>query len=78
MVQQMRPVKAQIGQARSVDSAQKPIHCVDCMDDPKVFCPRDPDAQCLTCHQLYCGAHIGPHLSKEHCVSLNLDHCSEK
>jgi transposase-like protein len=53
------------------------IHCPDCLADKKVFCPRDPDAECLICHQKYCGAHIGPHLEKVHCVSLNLNHCSE-
>lgn len=53
------------------------IHCPDCLADEKVFCPRDPDAKCLICHKSYCGAHIGLHLAKEHCVALNLDHCSE-
>lgn len=52
-------------------------HCPDCLEDEKVFCPRDTDAQCLECGQRYCGAHIGSHLKQVHCISLNLDHCSE-
>ena len=50
-------------------------YCPDCLADEKVFCPRDPDVQCLQCGKKFCGAHIGPHLQQEHCVSLNLDHC---
>lgn len=53
-------------------------HCPMCKADKKVFCPRDPDAQCVHCGQRFCGAHIGQHLKEVHCVSLNLDHCREE
>lgn len=52
-------------------------HCPMCIADAKVFCPRDVDAECLICGHRFCGAHIGEHLEKEHCVSLNLEHCKE-
>ena len=53
-------------------------HCPDCLTDKTVFCPRDTDAQCLICRKRFCGAHIGPHLEKVHCVALDNDHCSEE
>lgn len=53
-------------------------HCPECLKDPNVFCPRDVDAQCLICGKKFCGAHIGPHLKKEHCVALDLAHCSKE
>ena len=49
--------------------------CCLCKNDPQVFCPRNVDAKCLICGQNFCGAHIGEHLQKEHCVSINLDYC---
>jgi hypothetical protein len=56
----------------------KPIeHCLLCLADKKIFCPRDVDAQCLECGQSFCGAHIGQHLKEVHCISLTLDHCRE-
>lgn len=54
------------------------LHCVDCEKDDNIFCKRDPDAKCVICDQYFCGAHIGPHLRKEHCVSLNNDHCTNE
>jgi hypothetical protein len=51
-------------------------HCSSCLNDKRVYCPRNPDAQCLICEKKFCGAHISEHLNNEHCVSLNLDHCS--
>lgn len=53
-------------------------YCVACLADDKIFCPRDPDAQCLICGMKLCGAHIGSHLKDYHYVSLTLDHCREK
>lgn len=51
-------------------------HCSMCLADPNVTCPRDCDATCLHCGGEFCGAHIGEHLNKVHCVALTLDHCS--
>lgn len=53
------------------------ILCGDCLRDKRVFCPRDPDAECLHCHLSFCGAHIITHLKTVHCVALDLQHCSE-
>ena len=51
------------------------FHCPICLTDASIFCPRDMDAQCLHCGLAFCGAHIGPHLQKVHCVILGLYHC---
>jgi len=53
-----------------------PYLCVDCQLDPNVTCPRDRDAKCLICGLELCGAHIGPHLTRAHCVALTLTYCS--
>jgi hypothetical protein len=53
-------------------------HCPSCLiefNNKKIFCPRNADAQCLICGKSFCGAHIGIHLKKRHCVSLDLEHC---
>jgi len=50
--------------------------CPDCRADPKVFCPRNVDVQCLDCGRRVCGGHIVEHL-KSHCIALTLDHCRE-
>lgn len=55
----------------------KPMErCEMCEEDENVFCPRDVDAECLECGGQFCGAHIGQHLKEEHCISLDLSHCS--
>lgn len=60
-----------------VSGEEIPAMCPMCKADPKVFCPRNADAICMGCHLAFCGAHIGEHLKKAHCVSLSLDHCRE-
>ena len=55
-----------------------PEHCGMCRDDPKIFCPRDVDVQCLICGKKMCGAHMVDHLKRVHCVALDLGHCSIK
>jgi hypothetical protein len=47
------------------------IHCGDCLKDDTILCPRDPDAVCIHCSAALCGHHLGPHLQKEHQVSLH-------
>jgi ribosomal protein S27E len=51
------------------------LHCPDCLEDREIFCPRNPDAKCLICGKELCAGHIGPHLQKEHCVSLDFSYC---
>jgi hypothetical protein len=50
--------------------------CYECLEDTRVGCPRDPDAECLICGLQLCAAHIGPHLAAIHFCALNLSHCS--
>jgi hypothetical protein len=51
--------------------------CKKCKEDPKVFCPRNVDVQCLDCGLRVCGGHIIEHL-KEHCIATDLKHCREE
>lgn len=44
--------------------------CPECMDDPEVFCPRDPDLQCLHCGKKLCAYHMFKHLKEVHKVSV--------
>lgn len=55
--------------------AQMMKYCPSCVENGKIFCPRNTDAQCLICGQSFCGAHIAVHLHERHCVSLDLEHC---
>ena len=52
-------------------------HCKMCLEDEKIFCPRNPDAECLECGARLCGGHIGQHLLETHCIAINNDHCRE-
>ncbi len=45
------------------------LYCPDCVADKEVACPRDPDVECLHCHERFCAHHILPHLTKVHVVS---------
>ena len=49
-------------------------HCTDCLHDPTMAYPRDPDAVCLICQARLCAAHIAPHLASVHCCSITLNH----
>ena len=51
-------------------------HCELCVADPKVFCNRDCDAQCLECGHGFCLAHIVQHGKTVHLMADNNGHCS--
>ena len=60
------------------DLNMRMVSCPDCREDKEVLYPRNCDALCLECGGIFCGGHIGPHLEKEHCISLSLNHCKKK
>ena len=51
-------------------------HCPHCVEDDKVFCPRDMDVACLECGECFCAGHIALHLRIKHFIVTSMAHCS--